>query len=149
MHVTETKLQKLAAPTVTRPSTPSNYARTDSPAGLPPTNNFYGKGKKKEDLSDIEGPDTRLQSGLESFPSARNNGTTVFRPSSKTAALTHGLGAVPKQPKALFNPEATGALVMKRLDEEIEKRLNKKGLPVVDVVVDPILAGRMRAHQKE
>lgn len=157
VHVT--KDIKLAAPTVTRPNPSyapppqqqnSQSAYSQSQAGLPPVQNFYSKGKRKEDLSDFEGPDTRLQAGMESFPSrTTSNNTVAFRPSAKTAALTHGLGAAPKQPRPVFSATAANALVMKRLDPEIEKRLNKKGLPIVDVVLDPMLAGRMRAHQRE
>lgn len=153
MHVTNNI--KLAAPTVTRPN-PSNYISSNPNADVrsqvtfPPVNNFYSKGKRKEDLSDFEGPDTHLQAGLESFPSRKaSNNTLSFKPTSKTAALTHGLGAAPKQPKPLFSATSASALVLKRLDPEIEKRLNKKGLPIVDVVLDPMLSGRMRAHQKE
>jgi hypothetical protein len=140
---------------VTRPN-PSNYTQSNasadvrSQAVLPPVNNFYAKGKRKEDSSDLEGPDTHLQAGMESFPSRNaGNNAIAFKPTSKTAALTHGLGAAPKQPKPLFSANAAGALVMKKLDPEIERRLNKKGLPIVDIVLDPMLAGRMRAHQKE
>lgn len=101
-------------------------------------------------MSDLEGPDTRLQAGLESFPSRNNSKNAVaFKPSVKTAAVTQGLGSAPKVPKPLFSVKPPGALVMKRLDPDIEKRLNKKDLPVVDVVIDPMLSGRMRDHQKE
>lgn len=112
--------------------------------------NFYSaKGKKKEDFSDLEGPDTRLQAGLQagldSFPTFKS-GTINFRPTAKS---TNGLGAPPKEPKPLFNPDRPGALVMKRFEPDLERQLNAKDLPVVDVVVDPLLASRMRDHQKE
>lgn len=145
----------LAAPTVTRPPA-SNYAQSNqstygaSQAGLPPARNFYSKGKGKEDLSDLEGPDTRLQAGLESFPSRNNsNNAVAIRPSAKTATVTQGLGSVPKPPKPAFSVSSSGAVVMKRLDAALEKRFNKKGLPVVDIVIDPMISGRMRDHQKE
>lgn len=132
-----------AVPSTHNASTASAYA--PSHVGLPPVQNFYSKGKKKEDLSDFEGPDTRLQAGLDAFPTFRSNSIN-FRPTAKS---TNGLGAPPKEPKPLFNPDAPKALVMKRLPPDIEKQLNRKGLPVVDVVIDPLLALRMRDHQKE
>lgn len=42
-----------------------------------------------------------------------------------------------------------GALVMPRPMENHQWVFNKAGLPVVDVVVDPHLAGRLRPHQRE
>ncbi|KAK8865771.1 hypothetical protein IAR55_000918 [Kwoniella newhampshirensis] len=47
---------------------------------------------------------------------------------------------------ALHNPYAPDAVVMKRPDPKLTKL---KGTDVVDVVVDPVLAGVMRDHQKE
>ncbi|KAJ7188473.1 SNF2 family N-terminal domain-containing protein [Mycena filopes] len=55
--------------------------------------------------------------------------------------------AKPKGP--LHDPTAEGAVVMKAPTKEHMKRFNKKELPVVAVVLDPILAPRMRAHQIE
>ena len=138
---------------MTRPSTttsfynsPAQSAYAPTNVGLPPVKSFYSsKGKNKEDPSDFEGPDTRLQAGLDSFPVFRSNSIN-FRPTAKS---TSGLGAAPKEPKPLFRTDAPGALVMKRLEPDLERQLNKKDLPVVDVVIDPILASRMRDHQKE
>ncbi|KAJ7124910.1 SNF2 family N-terminal domain-containing protein [Mycena epipterygia] len=53
----------------------------------------------------------------------------------------------PKGP--IHDPTAEGAVVMKAPTKEHIKRFNKKGLPVVAVVLDPILAPRMRPHQIE
>ncbi|KAJ6558570.1 SNF2 family N-terminal domain-containing protein [Mycena vulgaris] len=55
--------------------------------------------------------------------------------------------AKPKGP--LHDPTAEGAVVMKAPTKDHMKRFNKKNLPVVAVVLDPILAPRMRAHQIE
>ncbi|KAJ7755699.1 SNF2 family N-terminal domain-containing protein [Mycena maculata] len=53
----------------------------------------------------------------------------------------------PKGP--LHDPTAEGAVVMKPPTKEHIKRYNKKDSPVVAVVLDPILASRMRPHQVE
>ncbi|GAA6021991.1 hypothetical protein JCM10207_002399 [Rhodosporidiobolus poonsookiae] len=47
------------------------------------------------------------------------------------------------------DPTKEGALVMRRPDPEHERQYNKKGFPVVDVVIDPILSDKLRDHQKE
>ncbi|KAJ7675096.1 SNF2 family N-terminal domain-containing protein [Mycena rosella] len=53
----------------------------------------------------------------------------------------------PKGP--LHDPTAEGAVVMKAPTKDHIKRFNKKNLPVVAVVLDPILSPRMRPHQIE
>ncbi|KAJ7502774.1 SNF2 family N-terminal domain-containing protein [Mycena galericulata] len=55
--------------------------------------------------------------------------------------------AKPKGP--IHDPTAEGAVIMKAPTKEHIKRFNKKDLPVVAVVLDPILAPQMRAHQIE
>ncbi|KAJ7782862.1 P-loop containing nucleoside triphosphate hydrolase protein [Mycena metata] len=55
--------------------------------------------------------------------------------------------AKPKGP--VHDPTVEGAVVMKAPTKEHIKRFNKKDLPIVAVVLDPILAPRMRAHQIE
>ncbi|KAI0266687.1 P-loop containing nucleoside triphosphate hydrolase protein [Gloeopeniophorella convolvens] len=49
----------------------------------------------------------------------------------------------------LHDPKADGAIVMKAPTQEQSDRFNKKSLPVVPVVIDPILARRLRPHQVE
>ncbi|KAH0589308.1 hypothetical protein H2248_005070 [Termitomyces sp. 'cryptogamus'] len=57
---------------------------------------------------------------------------------------------VPKKPKGpLHDPDAEDAVVMKAPTKEHIKKFNKKNLPVVPVVLDPILSRRMRPHQCE
>ncbi|KAI0335474.1 hypothetical protein GY45DRAFT_1316794 [Cubamyces sp. BRFM 1775] len=60
-------------------------------------------------------------------------------------------GAAPKpKPKGpLHNPDAPGAVVMKAPSKEHQAKYNKKSLPVVPVVVDPVLSRHLRPHQKE
>lgn len=47
------------------------------------------------------------------------------------------------------DPGAEGAVVMQAPGEEHSNRFNKKSLPIVPVVIDPILARRLRPHQVE
>ncbi|PCH43504.1 hypothetical protein WOLCODRAFT_164492 [Wolfiporia cocos MD-104 SS10] len=55
----------------------------------------------------------------------------------------------PKPVGPLHDPKAEGAVVMKAPSKEHMAKHNKKNLPVVDVVVDPILTRRLRPHQVE
>ncbi|GAA5928218.1 hypothetical protein JCM3775_000545 [Rhodotorula graminis] len=50
---------------------------------------------------------------------------------------------------ARFDPNAEGALVMRRPNEEHQAIYNKKNLPIVDVVVDPLIGDKLRQHQRE
>ena len=47
------------------------------------------------------------------------------------------------------DPTAEGAIVMKAPTKDHIKKFNKKGLPVVPVVIDPVLGRRLRPHQVE
>ncbi|KAL4080204.1 P-loop containing nucleoside triphosphate hydrolase protein [Scleroderma yunnanense] len=49
----------------------------------------------------------------------------------------------------LHDPAATGAVVMKTPTKEHSEKFNKKGLPIVPVVLDPIIAKHLRPHQIE
>ncbi|TFK25490.1 RAD54B protein [Coprinopsis marcescibilis] len=55
--------------------------------------------------------------------------------------------AKPKPKGPLHDPDAPGAVVMKPPTPGHIQRYNKNNFPVVPVVVDPILAKRMRGHQ--
>ncbi|GAA5945928.1 hypothetical protein JCM10213_006186 [Rhodosporidiobolus nylandii] len=70
--------------------------------------------------------------------------TSKFRPLADGGGLRDPKKAAPR-----FDPKAQGAVVMERPTAEHEKEYNKKGLPIVDVVVDPILGDKLRDHQKE
>lgn len=49
----------------------------------------------------------------------------------------------------LYNPLNPGALVMPRPTASHQWQYNKKGLQVVDVVVDPYISHHLRAHQRD
>ncbi|KAG1742218.1 P-loop containing nucleoside triphosphate hydrolase protein [Suillus lakei] len=53
----------------------------------------------------------------------------------------------PNEP--LHDPEAEGAIVMKTTTPEHARKFNKKDLPVVAVVLDPVIARHLRPHQIE
>ncbi|PWY99646.1 hypothetical protein BCV70DRAFT_139465, partial [Testicularia cyperi] len=54
-----------------------------------------------------------------------------------------------KVPHPRFDPNAEGAVVMMRPDKRHQARHNRRGLPVVDVVLDPQLTKSLRPHQVE
>ncbi|KIK99085.1 hypothetical protein PAXRUDRAFT_823120 [Paxillus rubicundulus Ve08.2h10] len=49
----------------------------------------------------------------------------------------------------LHDPEAEDAVVMKAPNKEHLDQFNKKGLPIVPVVLDPVVARHLRPHQME
>ncbi|ORY77597.1 SNF2 family N-terminal domain-domain-containing protein [Leucosporidium creatinivorum] len=63
--------------------------------------------------------------------------------------VTGGKLGVGKTPLPRFDPKEEGAVVMKRMSKEGEDIWNKKKLPVVDVVIDPLMGKLLRPHQKE
>ncbi|KAI0723311.1 SNF2 family N-terminal domain-containing protein [Earliella scabrosa] len=64
-------------------------------------------------------------------------------------ASFYGTTVKPKPKGPLHNPDAPGAVVMKAPTKEQQAKYNKKNLPVVPVVIDPVLARHLRPHQKE
>ncbi|KAF8070293.1 P-loop containing nucleoside triphosphate hydrolase protein [Lyophyllum atratum] len=52
-------------------------------------------------------------------------------------------------PLSRHDPDAEDAVIMKAPTKEHMKKFNKKNLPVVPVVLDPVLSRRMRPHQIE
>ncbi|KAJ9107866.1 hypothetical protein QFC19_002772 [Naganishia cerealis] len=61
--------------------------------------------------------------------------------------LSVGKKANPSEPR--YDPNAPGAIVMKRPSKSHAAKYNKRNLPIVDVVVDPVLGALLRTHQKE
>ncbi|KAH9830730.1 SNF2 family N-terminal domain-containing protein [Rhodofomes roseus] len=91
--------------------------------------------------------------------SRRDSADTSSSPSTNSPAAlkkfvppTSFYGKAPAKPKArgpLHDPNAEGAIVMKAPTKEHAAKHNKKNLPTVEVVIDPILARRLRPHQVE
>jgi DNA repair and recombination protein RAD54B len=50
-------------------------------------------------------------------------------------------------PPRRYNTETPNAILMKRPDKAHQKKYNPKGLPIVDVVIDPNLGKHLRPHQ--
>ena len=98
-------------------------AKTDEVAGLGPAkaSTFYAKPAPKD-------PERH-------FSAAKPSGL-----------INPGQGRVP-HPR--FDPSADGAIVMKRPDEDHQRRFNRHGRAVVDVVIDPHLSKALRPHQVE
>lgn len=76
---------------------------------------------------------------------------SVDSPLSRKPHLIMGLSVNKKQNplEPRYDPEAPGAVVMKRPSKSHATKYNKKNLPIVDVVVDPILGSLLRPHQRE
>ncbi|XP_025869440.1 DNA repair and recombination protein RAD54B isoform X1 [Vulpes vulpes] len=69
---------------------------------------------------------------------------SVCKPSSKENRLGGFQDCKPRH-----DPHAPNSLVMSRPDNNHQWMFNKKGFPVVDVVIDPHLVYHLRPHQKE
>ncbi|KAE8229253.1 hypothetical protein CF326_g5781 [Tilletia indica] len=114
----------------------------------------FPKAKPKTSKKDVGQPAALLNEKLskaastKSFystptDSGRSQSPSGIRPSG---LMNPGLG---KDPKPRFDPDAEGALVMPKPNAEHQKLFNRKGLPVIDVVIDPILSKQLRPHQRE
>ncbi|KAJ6607761.1 SNF2 family N-terminal domain-containing protein [Mycena sp. CBHHK59/15] len=112
------------------------------------------------DLPILGGPGHNFDNGTAppapNPPSAIDASASIGSPaiSSKTfVAPTSFYGPqAPSKTKTkgpLHDPTAPGAIVMKAPTKEHIKRFNKKNLSVVPVVLDTLLAPRLRAHQIE
>ncbi|KAN0090963.1 P-loop containing nucleoside triphosphate hydrolase protein [Tylopilus felleus] len=60
-------------------------------------------------------------------------------------------GELPKKRPSgpLHDPDADGAVVMKAPTKEHAEKFNKKNLPIIPVVLDPVIAKHLRPHQIE
>ncbi|KAH7915224.1 P-loop containing nucleoside triphosphate hydrolase protein [Hygrophoropsis aurantiaca] len=112
-----------------------------------------------EEYVDI--PDGRFSPSKQSFllqainsPGTKENEAKVISsPGSKKSFVPPSSfygQKLKKQPTGpLHDPAAEGAIVMKAPNEEHAEKFNKKKLPVVPVVVDPVIARHLRSHQVE
>ncbi|GAA5847167.1 hypothetical protein JCM9279_006118 [Rhodotorula babjevae] len=95
----------------------------------------------------------RAQTPLETLRAALPAGTAHFKlpglASMSVVSSSSAYGIKEVRKGARFDPQAEGALVMRRPDDEHQQIYNKKGLPVVDVVVDPLIGDKLREHQRE
>ncbi|TBU32764.1 P-loop containing nucleoside triphosphate hydrolase protein [Dichomitus squalens] len=94
-----------------------------------------------------------LVDAIRSPQQGSSSGPSVNSPASAKKFIPpssfYGTGSKPKPKGPLHDPDAPGAVVMKAPSKEHQAKFNKKKLPVVPVVVDPILARHLRPHQKE
>ncbi|GAA5889055.1 hypothetical protein JCM6882_009730 [Rhodosporidiobolus microsporus] len=87
---------------------------------------------------------TSVSSSSFFLPGTTAPSASKFRPLAEGGKSMSGRKVGPR-----FDPEKKGAVVMQRPNEEHQKEYNPKGIPVVDVVVDPIIGDKLREHQKE
>ncbi|GAA5895948.1 hypothetical protein JCM8208_005131 [Rhodotorula glutinis] len=95
----------------------------------------------------------RAETPLETARAALPPGAAKFKmpglASMSVVSSSSAYGIKEVRRGARFDPNAEGALVMRRPDEDHQAIYNKKGLPIVDVVVDPLIGDKLRAHQRE
>ncbi|KAI0320767.1 P-loop containing nucleoside triphosphate hydrolase protein [Amylostereum chailletii] len=104
------------------------------------------------DLVDISQPSPAQTPSRHRTESVSSPAKNSISSTKKFIAPTTFYGNPPPKQKSkgpLHDPDAEGALVMKAPTEEHASRFNKKNLPVIPVVIDPLLARRLRPHQIE
>ncbi|KAG2066561.1 hypothetical protein BDR04DRAFT_1106542 [Suillus decipiens] len=83
----------------------------------------------------------------------KENDITVVSPGTSKAfvppASFYGQKPIKKPNEPLHDPKAEGAIVMKATTPEHATKFNRKNLPTVAVVLDPIIARHLRPHQIE
>ncbi|KAH7888361.1 P-loop containing nucleoside triphosphate hydrolase protein [Phlebopus sp. FC_14] len=107
--------------------------------------------------ADVDGPDQPTSPSHTSFLLQSRKENVSRAPIPTRSALkefvppTSFYGHTPKNNpnQPLHDPEAEGAVVMKTPMKEHWEKFNKKGLPQVAVVLDPIIARHLRPHQIE
>ncbi|KAJ3788608.1 P-loop containing nucleoside triphosphate hydrolase protein [Lentinula aff. detonsa] len=86
---------------------------------------------------------------FESAPHASSSASVTLSNRYIPPASFYAVPPRPKKSGPLHDPDAEDAVVMKAPTKEHIERYNKKERPVVPVVLDPILARRLRPHQRE
>ncbi|KAF9559847.1 hypothetical protein CPC08DRAFT_742940 [Agrocybe pediades] len=89
-------------------------------------------------------PDEPPDDELEPNPTSASK-----QPARYVAPATFYTPSKAKAKEPLHDPHAPDSLVMKEPNKEHMKKYNKRNLPVIPVVIDPLLSRRMRPHQKE
>ena len=80
-------------------------------------------------------------------PSRTNPGAALTSGSSRGVSSLSAVSAAPSV-KPRHDPQAPNAVVMPRPPADHQRIHNRKNLPVVDVVLDPLLARHLRPHQR-
>ncbi|KIJ67587.1 hypothetical protein HYDPIDRAFT_127687 [Hydnomerulius pinastri MD-312] len=107
------------------------------------------------EVDDAEQPTSpsNLSSLLQARSATKENvpQATSLQPPKEFVAPASFYGQVPKRKpnEPLHDPEAEDAVVMKSPTKQHSDKFNKKGLPIVPVVLDPIIARHLRPHQIE
>ncbi|KAG7090872.1 hypothetical protein E1B28_009953 [Marasmius oreades] len=112
---------------------------------------FIG-GKEIQLLSEItkyQLPQVGGQAELDTLPPEPLQAVPSPEPSKRYIPPASFYGVPTKPAASRHDPKAEGAVVMKYPTEEHQDRYNKKNRPIVDVVLDPIIARKMRPHQHE
>ncbi|EIW61952.1 uncharacterized protein TRAVEDRAFT_57102 [Trametes versicolor FP-101664 SS1] len=114
----------------------------------PPVDPDFGETSSSQTGSSflVEARRTSQEGANSSSPSVNSPASAkkFIPPSSFYGATTK-----PKPKGPLHSPDAPGAVVMKAPSREHQAKFNKKNLPVVPVVIDPVIARHLRPHQRE
>ncbi|KIM91969.1 hypothetical protein PILCRDRAFT_809966 [Piloderma croceum F 1598] len=108
---------------------------------------------EEHDVDDKIAYDPPSQAGPSFLPQTlKNDPQSEISSTPKFVAPTSFYGQTAPKPKLkgpLHDAAATDAVVMKSPTKDHAKKFNKKDLPIVPVVLDPVVARHLRAHQRE
>lgn len=138
-----------ATPASSRASpTHLNTARPSAMMAAAPSTSFYSKPlPKPQNKKEHRGLSPEVQRALQDEEPSRKPSPSKSSPSIQSRPAGLFERDSPAQPR--YDPQAAGAIVMKRPSEEHQRKYNRKGYPLVDVVINPILSETLRPHQVE
>ncbi|KAG8213764.1 P-loop containing nucleoside triphosphate hydrolase protein [Butyriboletus roseoflavus] len=121
-----------------------------SPSQLPSITGVEEEASDPDDVSWDRSPPTPTIAARQDCSSKKENIFQAPVPKNFVPPASF-YGQLPKkgQNGPLHDPDADGAVVMKAPTEEHAEKFNKKSLPIIPVVLDPIIAKHLRPHQIE
>lgn len=133
-----------------QPTTPAS-SRAQGLLAAAPSASFYSKPlpqPRSKQNTDRLSPEVGRALQEEISPKRASSSSSKSVPTA-VQPRPHGLFNPETQPEPRYDPDAPGAIVLKRPDADHQKKYNRRNLPVVDVVVNPILSEALRPHQVE
>ncbi|KAK0480358.1 P-loop containing nucleoside triphosphate hydrolase protein [Armillaria novae-zelandiae] len=120
---------------------------------------LYFGGKEVQLLNQVSLSELPCHSGIAEAPtnqkptalSGANDSVKKFATPLSTGGVSPATfyGSVKKPAKPLHDPDAEGAIVMKPPTKEHIQKYNKKNGAILPVVLDPVIASKLRPHQIE
>ena len=127
---------------------PSQQSADDLP--VPPKKKSYADtkvGMLAPSVKSSDAPSDSYEAAVNSKPDRGITKFTSLGTSKRTVAETAGLSKE-KPPTPFYTLDET-SILLPEPTEHHKKLHNKKGLPIVEVVIDPMIGARLREHQKE